>query len=122
MDGTGRMKNRRILLVALAVVAVGAIAFFWTQSAMGVSADQMRRAEDQMRRAESDCIRWFNRDRDLGGRDPFSSDVWGKDGSVVVEVGFDKRGSSYSTRLCVYDLDSNRMSAPNNFTRSRWEN
>lgn len=108
------MKNRRILLVAFAVVTVGVIAFFWTQSVMGVSADQMRRAE-------SACIRWFNDNRDLGGRDPFSSEVWEKDGSVVVEVGFDKRGRSYSTRLCVYDLDSNRMSAPNNFTRSRWE-
>lgn len=108
------MQDRRVLLGVLAVVVLGALGFFYMQNATGVSADQMRRAE-------SACVRWFNDDRDLGGRDPFSSDVWEKDGSVVVEVGFDRSGSSYSTRLCVYDINSNRMSAPNNFTRSRWE-
>lgn len=108
------MQDRRVLLGVLAVVVLGALGFFYMQNATGVSADQMRRAE-------SACVRWFNDDRDLGGRDPFSSDVWEKDGSVVVKVGFDRRGSSYSTRLCVYDINSNRMSAPNNFTRSRWE-
>mgnify|MGYP003136708595 FL=1 len=109
-----KMQDRRVLLGVLAVVVLGALGFFYMQNATGVSADQMRRAE-------SACVRWFNDDRDLGGRDPFSSDVWEKDGSVVVEVGFDRGGSSYSTRLCVYDINSNRMSAPNNFTRSRWE-
>lgn len=109
-----KMQDRRVLLGVLAVVVLGALGLFYMQNATGVSADQMRRAE-------SACVRWFNDDRDLGGRDSFSSDVWEKDGSVVVEVGFDRRGSSYSTRLCVYDINSNRMSAPNNFNRARWE-
>ena len=108
------MKDRRLLLGLLAVASLGVIAFFVMSPAMGVSSDDMRRAE-------AACVGWFEDERDLGGSDPFSSDVWEKDGSVVVEVGFDKSGNSYSTRLCVYDLDSDRMSAPNNFTRSRWE-
>lgn len=113
MDAKGRRINRYTLVIALALVAVGA-AFLSMPGAIGVSTDQMSRAEFA-------CISWFNEDRDLGGRAPFSSDVWEKDGHIVVKVGFNKRGSSYSTRLCVYDPDSNSMSAPNNFTRSRWE-
>jgi hypothetical protein len=102
--------TKKLILVGV----LGAIVFFGIQSLMGVSADQMRRAE-------LSCIRWFKEKSDLGGRDSFSSDTWEKDGRAVVEVGYDKNGRSYSTRLCVYDFENNTMSAPNNFNRDRWE-
>lgn len=71
--------------------------------------------------AEQDCVRWFKRNRDLGGDDAFVSSSWEKDGKIVVKVGFDTNGDEYSTRLCVYDPETGDMSAPNNLTRSRWE-
>lgn len=108
------MSIQKILFGVLLVGVLGAIAFFGVQSLTGVSADQMRQAE-------SACIRWFKKDSDLGGYDSFSSDTWEKDGHAVVEVGFDRKGSSYSTRLCVYDFERHNMSAPNNFSRGRWE-
>lgn len=108
---TSKASNTSKLIL---VGVLGAIVFYGIQSLMGVSSDQMRRAEFS-------CIGWFQEDSDLGGRDPFSSDTWEKDGRAVVEVGFDKNGRSYSTRLCVYDFGNNTMSAPNTFNRARWE-
>ncbi len=108
------MMNRRSVFLGLLIVALVAIGFVGVRTFMGVSAEELRQAE-------SSCVRWFKEDIDLGGSDSFSSDVWEKDGFVVVEVGFDRRGASYSTRLCVYDPSTNGRSSPGAFDRSRWE-
>ncbi len=71
--------------------------------------------------AESSCLDWFHSEPELGAYDAFMSDSWEKDGRIVVEVGYDRNGRSYSTRLCVFDPENLTMSAPNNLMRARWE-
>lgn len=78
-------------------------------------------SSDAISSAQSGCLNWFNSEPDVGGRDAFLDGTWEKDGHIVVDIGFNLEGSSYSSRLCVYDPASGKMTAPNNFTRSRWE-
>lgn len=104
--------NKAIYIIAVfGLLGVLAAAWFFS---MPAKTDQIARAEDA-------CIWWFKRERELSGAGVFTSDIWEKDGRIVVEVGFDKNSNSYSTRLCVFDPLTGKMQAPNNFTRSRWE-
>lgn len=96
------------------LVSLLAILYVVTQTMNKVSSDQISQAERS-------CVGWFKSDRDVGSFDAFKSDSWRKDGRAVVEVGFNRKTSSYSTRLCIYDFETNTMSAPTNFTRGRWE-
>ena len=100
-------------LLLFLLVGIAALSLAWTRRSETSTAS--------IRSAETACVNWFKTDSDLGARDAFLDRSWKKDGHIVVEVGFDKRGSSYSSRLCVFDPEQGRMTAPNNFTRSRWE-
>ena len=78
-----------------------------------------REAAIEVTRAERSCVSWF-RDPEIGGRDPFVADTWRKERHIVVKIGFDKNGTSYSTALCVYNLARGAMSKPNAFERGSW--
>ena len=92
-----------VLTIFLAVSLIKQVEFF------GVSEEEI-----------SSCVRWFSQHDGPVGRDAFLVDSWVKSGKSVIEVGFDRNIlGGYSTRLCVVDGD--RMSAPNNFNRNRWE-
>lgn len=106
------MSNQSIYLMAVAIFGglVG-LTYLWS----------VPPATDERLAAENACLQWFKDDWELGGSDEFSSEVWEKDGKVVVEIGFDDNGTSYNTRLCVFDPETGRMQAPNTFNRGRWE-
>lgn len=70
-----------------------------------------------MERAERECVRWF-RNSDFAGSDAFVLDTYRKHGSIVVQIGFDGNGSSYTIAPCVYD-DGN-LTKPGAFDRSYW--
>lgn len=97
-------------LVIGGIVGLAALTFLLTASP----------SKDYTATAEAACVNWFKHS-EVGGFDSFASSVWEKDRKVVVEIGFNKTGQEYSTRLCVYDPETGDMSAPNNLTRSRWE-
>ncbi len=106
-------KNRKYLFASAAIVTLVVVGGLLLTRGVSGSGD--------FGRAQSACLNWFKSEPDVGGRDAFLDDTWEKDEHIVVEIGFDLEGSSYSSRLCVYDPESNKMTAPNNFTRSRWE-
>lgn len=100
-------------LASFVIVAVGFIAILPSLSGGSSSA-----AIDQ---AEAACLDWFKTDSSVGARDAFLDGTWERDGHIVVEIGFERTNTNYSSRLCVYDPVARNMQAPNNFTRSRWE-
>jgi hypothetical protein len=113
--GTSPFKSRSVAygLLSFGVVASVALAVFFTMSTGASSA--------YVQSAEAACLDWFKSDSDVGAYDAFLDGTWEKDGHVVVEIGFNKQSTTYSSRLCVYDPVTRNMTAPNNFTRSRWE-
>ena len=106
-------KSMKYLIVASVVLAI-AVAGSLLLSRGGLSSDAISSAQ-------AGCLNWFKSEPDVGGRDAFLDGTWEKDGHIVVDIGFNLEGSSYSSRLCVYDPASGKMTAPNNFTRSKWE-
>lgn len=70
-----------------------------------------------MERAERACVSWF-RDSDFGGADAFVSDTYRKHGSIVVQIGFDRNGTSYTVVPCVYD--DGKLTKPAGFDRGYW--
>lgn len=106
-------KPMRYLIVFSGVLAIAVVGSLLL-SRGGLSSDAISSAQ-------AGCLSWFKSRPDVGGRDAFLDGTWEKDGHIVVDIGFNLEGSSYSSRLCVYDPASGKMTAPNNFTRSRWE-
>ena len=70
-----------------------------------------------MERAERACVSLF-RDSDFGGADAFVSDTYRKHGSIVVQIGFDRNGTSYTVVPCVYD--DGKLTKPAGFDRGYW--
>ena len=74
--------------------------------------------------ARTACASFINREFNGGNRasPARATDVWQKNGHVVVEV-VGKRGweTSLTTRLCVYNPETRRMNSPGAFGRDRWE-
>ncbi|GAA6208547.1 hypothetical protein NBRC116601_18400 [Cognatishimia sp. WU-CL00825] len=109
------MKKSYVVLAS--VVVLGVVAF---------SVIQQNAAAEVQATAEGNCQKFINKELNPRRKtDPaYVIGTWRKGERIVVEVAW--RTSSYDTayesRLCVYDPNSGRMSVPNVFGRSVWEN
>jgi len=116
--------RRRPALIAISVTLLVAIVGFiyW-------SVDSKTRAETERAVAyvSSECQNWINKeynDGRSGSRKAVAMDFWPKNGHLVVEIGWkaSSTSSSYSTRLCVVDMETGKMFSPGALGRANWEN
>ncbi|MGH1467220.1 MAG: hypothetical protein ACRBBQ_17870 [Cognatishimia sp.] len=109
------MRKPFVVLVSAAVL--GVVAF----SVIKQNAEAKTRAT-----AEGHCQKFINEELNPRRKsDPaYVIGTWRKGERVVVEVAWKTSsiGTSFRSRLCVYDPNSGRMSAPGELGRTVWEN
>ncbi|MDF3606340.1 hypothetical protein PE067_09430 [Paracoccus sp. DMF-8] len=95
---------------AAAVVVVGAMAFWWTQSSPIRSSEKSSYGKE--------CEQWIAK-RFADGERTRITDSWRKRGSPVFEIAvYDADKSYYSTYLCVVDKKKGTMKKPSVFDQS----
>ena len=72
----------------------------------------------KIKQAEASCINWF-KSKEMGYEGPFVSSSWKKSGVIVVEIGHNLRGKTYSTTYCLYD--NGKLKKPNAFSSKKWD-
>ena len=77
-------------------------------------------SEDEISRATTACEEFIKEEFQ-----PYTHvfDTWGKDGNIVVEIGYNDSlyETKYSVRLCVVDLEAGRISVPSVFNMNEWK-
>ena len=101
-----RLRMRNIAII-ITICIVGA-AIFILQSG----------GSKKIKQAETSCINWF-KSKEMDYEGPFVSSSWKKSGIIVVEIGHNLRGKTYSTTYCLYD--NGKLKKPNAFSSKKWD-
>ena len=105
------MKRSHTIFIASAII-FGVAVYVWKKSSSDSGAS--------MAVAEAACESWLGGELDSEGNTTIFGS-WRKNGKIVVEVGYNPQGATYSTRLCVYDPQTRDLESPGAFGRTQWE-